>query len=142
MTTTTQNRSNAHQKWWVIDLDRKVLGRAATRIARILRGKEKPTYTPCHDTGDWVIALNAAKVHLTGNKLEEKKYYRHSGYPGGITEITANELLQTKPEEVLRIAVQGMLPKNILGRRLIKKLKIYPGGEHPHKAQKPEELKI
>ncbi len=140
--TATQKKTKLDQKWWVMDLDHKVLGRAATRIARILRGKEKPTYAPHRDTGDWVIALNASQIHLTGKKREEKKYYHHSGYPGGMTEITAGELLKTKPEEVLKNAVRGMLPKNILGRRLIKKLKIYPGAEHPHKAQKPAELKI
>jgi len=130
------------QKWFVIDADGLVLGRLASRVASIVRGKTKPIFTPHVDTGDNVIILNADKVRLTGHKLDAKKYYRHSGYPGGITEITARKLLEKKPEEVLRHAIWGMLPHNKLGRKLLKKVKIYTGVEHPHAAQKPEPLEF
>ncbi len=119
----------------MVDAQDKVLGRLASRIAMVLRGKTKPTFTPHIDTGDFVVVVNAAQVQLTGRKLDNKMYYRHSGFPGGIKEISARKLLQKKPEEVLRHAVRGMLPKNSLGRQLLKKLKIYAGGEHPHEAQ-------
>lgn len=125
------------RQWYVIDAQGKVLGRLATRIAMMLRGKNKPTFTPHMDTGDFVVVLNAAQVALTGRKLDNKLYYRHSGYPGGLKTITARHLLQKKPEDLLRHAVRGMLPKNSLGRHLLKKLKIYAGGEHPHQAQQP-----
>ena len=128
------------RRWYVVDARGKVLGRLASRIAMTLRGKNKPTFTPFLDTGDFVVVVNAAQVQLTGKKLADKIYYRHSGYIGGLKEITAGRLLQKKPEEVLRHAVRGMLPKNSLGRRLLKKLKIYAGQDHPHEAQGPVPL--
>lgn len=128
------------RQWYVVDAQDKILGRLASRIAMVLRGKTKPTFTPHIDTGDFVVVVNAAQVQLTGRKLDNKLYYRHSGYPGGIKEISARKLLQKKPEEILRHAVRGMLPKNSLGRQLLKKLKIYAGGEHPHEAQRPAPL--
>lgn len=130
------------RNWIVVDLDGKTLGRAATAIARILRGKNKPQFTPHVDTGDFVVAVNADKIKMTGNKPEKKRYYRHSGYPGGIRSLTLNQMLERKPIEVLRKAVKGMLPKNSLGRKLLKKLKIYASPEHPHAAQKPEQVEI
>jgi len=142
MSTFSAKKKEVDRKWWVLDLDQKVLGRAATRIASILKGKNKAIFTPHVDTGDFIVAINASKMLLTGKKLEQKKYYRHSGYPGGIKEVSAGQLMETKPQDVLSKAVAGMLPKNILGRQLLKKLKIYAGGEHPHSAQKPEELKL
>jgi large subunit ribosomal protein L13 len=128
------------RRWFVLDAQGKVLGRLATQIAMVLRGKNKPTFTPYLDTGDFVVVLNAGQVTLTGNKLDQKMYYRHSGYPGGLKEISARDLLKKKPEEVLRRAVRGMLPKNSLGRHQLKKLKLYLGTEHPHEAQQPEPL--
>ena len=130
------------RKWCVVDADGKVLGRFATEIARRLRGKHKPTFCNFQDNGDFIVVVNAEKIHLTGNKWDDKKYYRHSGYIGGIREQTAREVLAKKPEELIRMAVKGMLPKNKLGRQQLKKLKIYVGGEHPHKAQEPENLDI
>jgi large subunit ribosomal protein L13 len=130
------------RNWIVVDLEGKTLGRAASAIAMILRGKHKPEFTPHVDVGDFVVAVNAHKVTLTGHKLEQKRYYRHSGYPGGIRSLTAAQLLQRKPTEVLRKAVRGMLPKNALGRKLIKKLKVYASAEHPHAAQQPKPLEI
>jgi len=128
--------------WCVVDAQGKILGRLASEIAIRLRGKHKPIYTPHLDTGDFVIVVNAEKIQLTGNKLVDKIYYRHSGYPGGLTETTAGKLLQEKPEDVLKIAVRGMLPKNTLGRAMLKKLKIYKGPEHPHDAQCPRALEL
>lgn len=128
--------------WCVVDAQGKILGRLASEIASRLRGKHKPIYTPHLDTGDFVIVVNAEKIQLTGNKLADKIYYRHSGYPGGLTETTAGKLLQEKPEDVLKIAVRGMLPKNTLGRAMLKKLKIYKGPEHPHDAQCPRVLEL
>jgi len=128
--------------WYVVDGQEKILGRLASEIASRLRGKHKPIYTPHLDTGDFVIVVNAEKIRLTGNKLANKIYYRHSGYPGGLTETTAGKLLQEKPEDVLKIAVRGMLPKNTLGRAMLKKLKIYKGPEHPHDAQCPRVLEL
>jgi large subunit ribosomal protein L13 len=128
------------RRWVLVDAQGKVLGRLASRIAMVLRGKTKPTFTPHLDTGDFVVVVNAGQVQLTGRKLDNKFYYRHSGYPGGLKEISARHLLQKKPEEVLRHAVRGMLPKNSLGRHLLKKLKVYAGGEHPHQAQQPVPL--
>jgi large subunit ribosomal protein L13 len=119
-----------------------VVGRLATQIANILRGKHKPTFTPHVDTGDFVVVLNAAKVRLSGRKLEDKLYIRHTGYPGGIRRLTASRVMQERPERVLRSAIVGMLPKNRLGRRLATKLKIYRGAEHPHAAQQPETLAL
>lgn len=128
------------RQWYVVDAQGKILGRLASRIAMVLRGKTKPVFTPHTDAGDFVIVVNAAQVRLTGRKLADKLYYRHSGYPGGLKTISARHLLQRKPEEVLRHAVRGMLPKNSLGRHLLKKLKVYAGGEHPHRAQQPVPL--
>ena len=124
--------------WYVVDADGQTLGRLATRIADQLRGKGKPEYTPHVDTGDFVIVVNAEKIHVTGNKLDQKRYYRHSGYPGGLRSRTLREQLDRRPEEVLRAAVKGMLPKNRLARQQITKLKIYAGPEHPHGPQAPE----
>ncbi len=135
-------KGEVEQKWFVIDADGVVLGRLASRVASIVRGKNKPIFTPHVDTGDNVIILNADKIRLTGRKLDAKKYYRHSGYPGGIHETTARKLLEKKPEEVLRHAIWGMLPHNRLGRKLLKKVKIYAGESHPHAAQKPEVLDV
>jgi large subunit ribosomal protein L13 len=128
--------------WCVVDAQGKILGRLASEIAIRLRGKHKPIYTPHLDTGDFVIVVNAEKIQLTGTKLAHKIYYRHSGYPGGLTETTAGKLLQEKPEDVLKIAVRGMLPKNTLGRAMLKKLKIYKGPEQPHDAQCPRALEL
>ena len=128
------------RQWYVVDAQDKVLGRLTSRIAMVLRGKNKPVFTPHMDTGDFVVVVNAAQVRLTGKKLADKFYYRHSGYPGGLKAISARHLLQKRPEEVLRHAVRGMLPKNSLGRHLLKKLKVYAGGEHPHQAQQPVPL--
>lgn len=130
------------RKWYVIDADGKVLGRLASRVAKILRGKEKPQFTPHVDTGDFVVVVNAEKVKLTGKKMAEKIYYRHSGYIGGLKARTAQELLAQKPEEMIRLAVKGMLPKNRLGNQLLGKLKVYRGAEHPHGAQKPVPLEL
>lgn len=128
------------KKWYVVDAKDKVLGRLATQIATRLRGKHKPIFTPHADTGDFVVVVNAEQVALTGRKWEKKTYYRHSGYVGGLKQTSARELLGKKPRDILRFAVKGMLPKNSLGRRQLKKLKIYVGPEHPHQAQKPESL--
>jgi len=126
------------QKWYLIDARGQVLGRMAGEIARILRGKNKPEFTPHVDTGDYVVVVNAADVRLTGNKTDQKHYYHHTGYPGGIKSIKAAELLVKKPEDVITKAVKGMLPKNKLGDKMIKKLKVYAGSEHQHEAQQPE----
>jgi len=142
MSTQAAKKQDVQKSWFVVDLEDQVLGRAAAKIAHVLRGKHKAIYTPHVDTGDFVIVLNADKVRLTGNKLADKKYYRHTGFPGGIREITAEKLLGTKPEEVIKKAVKGMLPKNPLGRQMFKKLKVYAGGEHPHAAQQPKPLAI
>lgn len=123
--------------WYVVDASDQVLGRLATQIAMRLRGKHKPIFTPHVDTGDFVIVINADQVKLTGRKSDQKMYWRHSGYPGGIKGVSARRMLETKPEELIRQAVRGMLPKNRLGRKLLKKLKIYTGTEHPHQAQQP-----
>lgn len=126
------------RKWYVVDAAGQTLGRLSTEIASILRGKLKPTYTPHVDTGDYVIVINADQIQLSGNKWQQKKYYRHSGYPGGLKETTAAELLAKKPEKIIELAVKGMLPKNKLGRAQLKKLKVYAGSEHSHQAQQPE----
>jgi large subunit ribosomal protein L13 len=128
--------------WYLVDARDKVLGRVAAEIARRLRGKHKPEFTPHTDTGDFIVVINAEKIALTGKKLDDKVYYHHSGYPGGIKSITAEKLLKKKPEEVLRIAVKGMLPKNSLGKLMLKKLKIYAGSDHPHEAQAPRSLDV
>jgi len=142
MSTITAKKADLQKSWFVVDLENQVLGRAATEIARVLRGKHKAIYTPSVDTGDFVIVLNAEKVQLTGNKLNDKMYYSHSSYPGGLKEISAGKLLEKKPEELIRKAVKGMLPKNKLGRQMFRKLKVYTGAEHPHQAQQPRELKL
>lgn len=142
MSTEVAKEQDVKRDWFVVDLEDVVLGRAATEIARVLRGKHKPIYTPSVDTGDFVIVLNADKIRLTGNKLADKMYYHHTGYPGGIKEINAEKLLEKKPEMLVQAAVKGMLPKNKLGRKMFSKLKVYAGGEHPHAAQKPQELKL
>jgi large subunit ribosomal protein L13 len=128
--------------WYVVDAEGKTLGRLATQIADVLRGKRKPTYTPHVDVGDFVIVVNAEKVAVTGDKREKKLYWRHSGYPGGIRSRTLGDLLEKRPEEVTRKAVKGMLPRNRLARQQLRKLKIYAGPDHPHQAQKPEQLEI
>jgi large subunit ribosomal protein L13 len=130
------------REWYLVDAEGKTLGRLATQIADTLRGKRKPQYTPHVDTGDFVIVVNAEKIHVTGNKLDQKRYYRHSGYPGGIRSRTLREQLDRRPTEVLRVAVKGMLPKNRLARQQITKLKIYAGPEHPHEAQNPKSLEL
>jgi large subunit ribosomal protein L13 len=130
------------RKWYVVDAEGKTLGRLATQIADTLRGKGKPEYTPHVDTGDFVVVVNAEKVAVTGKKLDEKRYYRHSGYPGGIRSRTLREQLDRQPAEVLRKAVKGMLPRNRLARQQLTKLKIYAGPEHPHAAQAPEPMKV
>jgi large subunit ribosomal protein L13 len=132
----------SQRRWYVVDAQGMVLGRMATAIANVLRGKHKPTYTPNQDAGDFVVVINAQAVKVTGTKLEKKVYFRHTEYPGGIRERTAAEMLQQKPEQLVKLAVRGMLPKNRLSRKLINKLKVYPGSEHPHDAQKPEALEI
>ena len=142
MRTYSAKAGTLRQKWYVVDLDGKILGRAAARIAHILRGKHKPIYTPHVDTGDFVIVVNADKVRVTGRKLSGKKYYHHSGYPGGIKEITLEKQLEKAPQRVIEHAVRGMLPKTKLGRRMLKKLKVYASPEHPHEAQQPEVLDI
>jgi large subunit ribosomal protein L13 len=137
---TTKEQGLAERRWYVLDADGMVLGRLATRAAGLLRGKGKPSFTPHTDCGDFVIVVNAAKVKLTGNKQSDKVYHHHTGFPGGIRSIRAEELQARHPERLIERAVVGMLPKNRLSRALATKLKIYPGPEHPHQAQKPESL--
>lgn len=139
MRTTYMAKPNEiERKWYVVDAEGKTLGRLASEVASILRGKHKPTYTPHVDTGDYVIIINASKIQLSGNKLHDKIYYRHSGHPGGLKQRTALEMRTNYPERMLEIAIKGMLPKNSLGRKMFKKLHVYAGAEHPHQAQKPE----
>ena len=130
------------KKWFIVDAEGKVLGRLASEIATILRGKHKPTYSTFMDNGDYIVVVNAEKVKLTGNKMKDKMYYRHSGYMGGLTETSAEELLVKKPTDMVTFAVKGMLPKNSLGRQQLKKLKVYAGVDHPHEAQQPEILAL
>jgi large subunit ribosomal protein L13 len=132
----------AQRQWYVVDAQGKVLGRMASEIAKILRGKNKPIFTPNADAGDFVIVINARGVKLTGKKLQKKVYYRHTEYPGGIRERTAEKMLEEKPEALVFLAVKGMLPKNRLSRRLVTKLKVYAGSDHPHAAQRPQPLAI
>lgn len=136
------NNADNAGNWYVVDAKDAVLGRLASTIAARLRGKCSPLYTPHADMGDWVIVVNAARVSLTGRKWDQKVYYHHSGYTGGLKTITAKKLKEKKPEELVRHAVKGMLPKNRIGRQLLKKLKVYAGAEHPHTAQQPEALSI
>ena len=138
MTTPMAKKGKVEQKWHLVDANGKTLGRLATRVAMLLRGKHKPIYTPHVDTGDFVIVVNAEKITLTGKKWTDKVYIHHSGYPGGLKSITAGKMREKKPERLVTMAVQGMLPKNKLGRKMIKKLKVYPGEAHPHQAQQPE----
>lgn len=142
MKTFVAKPSNIERNWLIVDAKDQRLGRLATRIADALRGKTKPQYTPHIDTGDFVVVINAADIAVTGRKMENKIYYRHTGYPGGLKQRTLAEMLDKRPEEVIRLAVKGMLPKNRLGRAQLKKLKIYAGAAHPHEAQKPQEMKL
>ena len=142
MKTFKANASNIERKWFVVDADGKTLGRLAAEVAKVLRGKHKPTFTPHVDTGDHVIVINADKVVLSGNKLKQKTYFRHSGYIGGTTFTTAERMLSDKPERMVELAVKGMIPHNRLGRQIYRKLNVYRGAEHPHAAQKPEVLEL
>jgi large subunit ribosomal protein L13 len=144
MTTYMANPEDIERKrcWFVVDADGKTLGRLASEIAKILRGKHKVIYTPNMDTGDNVIVVNAEKIKLTGKKLQQKMHHKHSEYPGGLKSVSYEELLSKQPEKVMKLAVKGMLPKNKLGRKMMKKLKVYAGSDHPHQAQEPEELDI
>lgn len=142
MKTAFAKKTEVTKKWYVVDAEGMVVGRLASRVALVLRGKHKPIYTPHVDTGDYVIVVNAEKVRFTGNKLEKKAYYHHTGYPGGIKKEMAKDIMKTSPERIIISAVRGMLPKNSLGRRQLKKLKVYRGPEHPHMAQKPEVLNL
>jgi large subunit ribosomal protein L13 len=142
MKTYVATPSNRERHWLLVDAAEQTLGRLATQIADALRGKRKPEYTPHIDTGDFVVVVNAEKISVTGAKLQEKLYHRHSGYPGGLKTRTLNDMLERRPEEVIRLAVRGMLPKNRLARKQLTKLKIYAGPEHPHEAQKPQPMEI
>jgi large subunit ribosomal protein L13 len=142
MKTYNAKPGEVERRWYVVDADGQTLGRLATRIADTLRGKDKAQYTPHVDTGDFVVVVNAEKVRVTGNKLDQKRYYRHSGYPGGLRSRTLREQLDRRPTEVIRKAVKGMLPRNRLARQQINKLKIYAGPEHPHEAQAPQPLEV
>ena len=142
MRTYVATPANRQRDWYLVDAEGRTLGRLATQIADTLRGKRKPEYTPNCDTGDFVIVVNAAKIRVTGNKLSDKVYRRHSGYPGGLRSRTLGEMLERRPEEVIRKAVKGMLPRNRLARRQLGKLKVYAGAEHPHEAQKPKSMEV
>ncbi len=142
MSTQFPSKSSIERKWLVIDADGQVLGRVASRAAKVLMGKHKPIYTPFLDTGDHVVVVNAEKVRLTGNKEEDKLYRRHSGYPGGLTEINAHKMRSTRPVRMLELAISGMLPKTKLGKQMYRKLKVYAGDRHPHQAQKPVALEL
>ena len=141
-TTYSAKAADIKRSWFIVDASGKTLGRLASQVASVLKGKTKPIYTTHVDTGDFVIIVNADRIHLTGRKLDQKTYYRHSGYPGGLKSITAGRLMKTKPEEVLKMAVQGMLPKTQLGKSMLSKLKVYAGDKHPHEAQQPVEMKF
>jgi large subunit ribosomal protein L13 len=140
MKTYVANSADRERNWVLVDATGLTLGRLATQIADTLRGKRKPTYTPHVDTGDFVVVINCERIHVTGNKLQDKIYYRHSGYHGGLKERTLQQMLDARPEEVIRHAVRGMLPRNKLGRAQLRKLKLYAGGNHPHEAQQPAPL--
>ena len=140
MKTPLAQKGSVEKKWHLVDANGKTLGRLASRISILLRGKHKPIFTPHVDAGDFVVVVNAEKISLTGKKWKEKLYIHHSGYPGGLKSISAEKILQTKPERLIIMAVQGMLPKTKLGRKLIKKLKVYAGNTHPHQAQQPEAI--
>ena len=141
-TTISARAQDVQRDWYVVDAQGQTLGRLATRVATILRGKHKPIYTPHVDCGDYVIIVNAQQVHTTGQKLNQKKYYRHSNYPGGLKEVSLRDQLQKFPDRVLEAAIRGMLPKNRLGRQMFRKLKIYAGPSHPHEAQQPKSLEL
>ena len=140
-TYSAKNTDN-QERWCLVDAENAILGRLASTVAARLRGKHNPLFTPHVDTGDWIIVINADKVALSGRKWDQKNYYRHSGYIGGLKTITAKKLMEKRPEDLIRFAVKGMLPKNRLGRKLFKKLKVYSGDHHPHEAQQPEVLEI
>ena len=142
MKTFSAKPESVERDWYVVDATDKTLGRLATEIARRLRGKHKPVYTPHVDTGDYIVVINAEKVRVTGNKRTDKMYYRHTGYPGGIKEISFDKLMDRKPEMAIEKAVKGMMPSNALGRAMLSKLKVYAGAEHPHAAQQPKELAL
>lgn len=142
MKTYTAKPSDIERTWYVVDAEGQNLGRLASEIAKILQGKHKPAYTPHMDTGDYVIVINAEKFQVTGRKMDQKFYYRHSGYPGGLRSVSLREQLQKHPTRVIRAAVRGMLPKNRLGRAMVKKLKVYAGDSHPHQAQQPKKLEF
>jgi large subunit ribosomal protein L13 len=142
MKTYFATNENVEHKWYLVDASNKVLGRLASQIAKYLRGKHKPEYTPHTDAGDYVVVTNAARIKVTGNKELEKVYYRHSGYPGGLKEMTFEKLQDKDPTKIIEIAVKGMLPKNPLGRAMLRKLKVYAGTEHPHGAQQPAEIDL
>ena len=142
MKTYVPKQGEVQHDWWLVDAEGLTLGRLATNVASRLRGKHKPIFTPFLDTGDHVVVINAEKVVLTGNKLEAKYYYRHSGYPGGLKEISAGKLMKQHPDRVIKFAIKGMLPKGPLGRKMFGKLKVYAGPDHPHAAQKPSPLEI
>lgn len=141
-TTFMANAGNIERKWFVVDAEGQTLGRLAAEVAKVLRGKHKPTFTPHVDTGDYVIVVNAAKVKVTGKKLVQKTYFRHSGYPGGAKFTKLGHMLENRPERVVEMAVRGMLPKNKLGEQMYRKLNVYAGAEHPHQAQKPEAMAL
>ena len=142
MKTYFATNETAENKWYVVDAQGKVLGRLATQIAKYLRGKHKPEYTPHTDVGDYIVVINAEQISVTGNKGQDKKYYDHSGFPGGIKEVSLEKLRVKNPRQIIERAVKGMLPKNPLGRDMLRKLKIYVGGEHPHSAQQPVEINL
>lgn len=142
MTTLTPKAKDIERQWWLVDAEGMTLGRLATQVARILRGKHKPIFTPHLDTGDYVVVVNASKVALTGNKADQKTYFRHSGYMGGERHIPFRRMVETHPERVIELAVKGMLPKNSLGRHIKNNLRVYAGAEHPHQGQNPQPLKI
>ncbi len=142
MKTYAVKASEIERRWWLVDASDQTLGRLATRIATILEGKHKPTYSPHIDVGDHVVVVNARAIKVTGNKLVQKRYYRHSNYPGGLKEESLEALLARKPELVIERAVKGMLPQNRIGRAMLKKLKVYSGGDHPHEAQQPAALEL
>lgn len=142
MATVSFNQNTIEREWLVVDLEGATLGRAASRVAAVLRGKHKPTFTPNADCGDFVVVINADKVKLTGNKMQDKIYYSHSGYLGGLKEMRAEEMLEKHPERLIEKAVKGMLPRGPLGRRQFKKLYVYTGADHPHQAQKPKTLDL
>ena len=140
--TQSAREQDVQRDWYVVDAQGQTLGRLATQVATILKGKNKPSYTPHVDCGDYVVVVNAEKVHVTGQKMTQKKYYRHSGYPGGLKEVTLRDQLDKFPNRVIETAVRGMLPHNRLGRRMFKKLKVYAGPNHPHEAQQPKTLEL